>query len=654
MLYINVNNIFFKSYSVDPLSGHAIYVFDSTYLPSSEEVGDKQVYDLLIDNLMDKLIAKIPSAPFILVVFSSGFLQKKISWVYGIKMFSKLPKELRAYLQKAYIVHESFFIKTVYQVLTNALNIKTLGNNALLDFSNSKNSLDSLQNATIVHVADLTDLSALVDITRLRISLNVYLYDYQFSEYIDVPRQYFDRLSPLGARQYRQLIFDKIFKRLELDATKHELVFQRPGSYKRVNILLDIIERNNYIDLSQWDIYSLASVFLHFLKHKSLPLIPIDLITLPISDDFEYTYATFCSMVKHNQYWDLLETIFPLFIVQLEHCDVTMHDPRTLSKALCPPLCQEKMSMMSADRLAIGTRFIRNLLEHFPEIIQRIDRARMGRTKAPSPIKKVDRAMEERLPHKASNSNSAPQPPRPRKLPNDQEKIGKGQGIQEPRPVKPTRPITVFDTNKIPTVEKLRPPAPQEKLQTPQKVPVSSEIFSKSTNDYGERLSSSSTIVSEFNDSNNSNCDTNNNGSASALKPRDSVDNLKSRSTSLSGSTETISQMVTDNQLGDTNNESDTSVSQLAFDDKKVSLQHSTSGSTSQIPAAPKILQFDKELRTKRLNSVKNQNTKFSHEGYSDIKAGSKVSKLAALYEERLQGLQAIEEIKKKDNFKEL
>ena len=110
MLYINVNNIFFKSYSVDPLSGHAIYVFDSTYLPSSDEVGDKQVYDLLIDKLMDKLIAKIPSAPFILVVFSSGFLQKKISWVYGIKMFSKLPKELRAHLQKAYIVHESFFI----------------------------------------------------------------------------------------------------------------------------------------------------------------------------------------------------------------------------------------------------------------------------------------------------------------------------------------------------------------------------------------------------------------------------------------------------------------------------------------------------------------------------------------------------------------
>lgn len=51
MIDINVNNIFFRSYSVDPNSGHAIYVFDSTYLPAPDEIGDKQVYDLLINAL---------------------------------------------------------------------------------------------------------------------------------------------------------------------------------------------------------------------------------------------------------------------------------------------------------------------------------------------------------------------------------------------------------------------------------------------------------------------------------------------------------------------------------------------------------------------------------------------------------------------------
>lgn len=602
MLYINVNNIFFKSYSVDPVSGHAIYVFDSTYLPSSDEIGDKQVYDLLIDKLMDKLISKIPSAPFILVVFSSGFLQKKISWVYGIKMFSKLPKELRAYLQKTYIVHESFFIKTVHQVLTNALNIKTLGNNALLDFNQSKNSLDSLQNASIIHVADLTDLSALVDITRLRISLNVYLYDYQFSEYIDVPQEYFNRLSAVGTRQYRQLIFDKIFKRLQLDSTKFELVFQKPGAYKRVNILLDVIERNNYIDLSQWDIYSLATVFLHFLKHKSLPLIPIDLITLPISDDFEYTYATFCSIIKHNQYYDLLETIFPLFIAQLAHSDVTKHDTKSLSKALCPPLCQEKISMMSADRLAVGTRFIRNLLEHFPNITQRIDRARLGKTRGMSPIKRIDKDREENL-LKSPKGNSVPLPPKPRKstmnLSSDNSaKSNEVQIATQRKPVMSENPLL---------------------LEKPTTLAHPS--------DSRECLSSSSTMVSDVNN-------------AQTLRQKEQLDDIRSRSTSLTPSTDTITQMVKDDQLGDTNNESDTSLSQLAFDDKNPSLQKNQT-----------IIQFDRQLQSKRNNTVKKEDNKFSHEGYSDIKAGSKVSKLAALYEERLQGLQAIQEIKQKGGY---
>ena len=74
MIGISINKLFFKSFSIDPNSGHSIYVFDSTYLPDPTELGDdKQVYDMLIDELMGMLIAKLPSSPFSLVIFSSGF-----------------------------------------------------------------------------------------------------------------------------------------------------------------------------------------------------------------------------------------------------------------------------------------------------------------------------------------------------------------------------------------------------------------------------------------------------------------------------------------------------------------------------------------------------------------------------------------------------
>ena len=61
---INLNNIFYKSYSVDPNTGHSIYVFDSTYLPSAAELGvnDKNDYDEMITELMDMLVKKLNEA----------------------------------------------------------------------------------------------------------------------------------------------------------------------------------------------------------------------------------------------------------------------------------------------------------------------------------------------------------------------------------------------------------------------------------------------------------------------------------------------------------------------------------------------------------------------------------------------------------------
>lgn len=584
MLHVNVNSIFFKSYSVDPISGHSIYVFDSTYLPEPEEVGNKQVYDLLIDELTDNLIEKIPRAPFSLVVFSSGFIQKKVSWVYGVKMFSKLPKELRGFLLKTFIVHESFFIRTVYQVLSNAMNIK------MLSAYSSQDNITS-ESFSMVHVSNLTELSRLIDITRLRISLNVYLHDYRINDYIEVPEEYPSRLSSLGSRQYRQLIFDRIFQRLTAEAVTHELIFQKPGSYKKVNILLDVIERNNYVDLSQWDTYSLASVFLHFLRNKSQPLIPINLVPLPIKDDLRYTHLTFLNMIKENHYFDLLKVIFPLFISILEHSDVTKHDKISLSKALTPTLCKEKISMMSADRLALGARFIRNLIEYFPEILNELENSRAGRTAAT-----------------ATESVKIRQNPEKLSVP------------------------TVLGPPKIPRARKSSPTKYGDLKSTEN---IGGSRSGSQQSDCDRVVSSASTLTEEaitilkIRDL-----------SISARVASDSVTTLteepaQSRAVSPVRATEAIKQMVTDNT-------EDCALASCPVSKESTGLTDTPSAKFN------KIVQFDKDLQKQKLLSDKaNTDAKFSREGYSDIKVGNKVSKLAALYEERLQGLQILHQIKK-------
>ena len=63
-----------------------------------------------------------------------------------------------------------------------------------------------------------------------------------------------------------------------------------------------------------------------------------------------------------------------------------------------------------------------------------------------------------------------------------------------------------------------------------------------------------------------------------------------------------------------------------------------------------KIKKFDKELQEKKKKNETTSKTadKFSQKGYSDIKASNKVSRLAALNEERLQGLQVMNEMKQR------
>ncbi|CCD27485.1 Ecm25p NDAI_0K02940 [Naumovozyma dairenensis CBS 421] len=689
MININTNNIFFKSYSIDPITGHSIYVFDSTYLPSPEEIGDKQVYDLLIDELMDRLITTLPSSPYSLVVFSSGFSAKKISWVYGIKMFSKIPREARIYLQKTYIVHESFFIRTVYQVLSNAMSINFLkgpSNKDLeliptVDPESIEQNNNLSPNASIVHVPDLTALSRMIDITRLRISLNVYLHDYEITDYIDVPQSYFERLTSLGNRQYRQLIFDKIFKRLKIDSVKNELVFQKPGSYKKVNIFLDIIERNNYIDLSQWDIYSLASVFTYFLKQKSKPLIPVPLIPLPISDDFDYTYKTFQTIILYNNYYDLIMTIFPLFINILNHSEITRHDLKSLSKCLAPTLCQERVSMKNDDTLVIGARFIRNLLEMYDKIhslskmnklhIQDVDL--LLQSPSPKPREgRTNRTVSATGGTRIISQQSTSIPSLPPSLP-------------KPRKLSPTK----YDTNssRSSSPVKSRTAMQNRSLNSKSSIPSISTVLTKtntpssSTSDSTPNLELTNETIPSLNSkasnvslrsfgkppllsSKASNVSLRSDEIISPSSPilRSKVSNISLRinsdssSTSNSNETPTLLKDINEPHPHPTNNVTEMVTDNESYDWRRNAKERRpwNDDMILKIELDDKFQKFDRELQKKRNNLVKLNHlktTKFSNEGFSGLQTENKVSKLAALYEERLQGLQLMNEIKRNEGL---
>ena len=679
MIGISINKLFFKSFSIDPNSGHSIYVFDSTYLPDPAEIGDdKQVYDMLIDELMGTLIAKLPSSPFSLVIFSSGFTQKKISWVYGIKMFSKLPREAKYYLQKTYIVHESFFIRTVYQVLVKALNIKYLTQMNSDVSSVEENSFENgTQQVSIVHVPDLTALSQLIDIARLRISLNVYLYDYSIEDSVHVPQNYFDRLSDINRRKYRQLVFDKIFRKLTTYVVKTELIFQKPGSSKKVNIFLDLMERNNYVDISQWDIYSLGTIFLSFLKNKAKPLIPVDLIPLPIEDDIESTFRTFINIINYNNYYHLLITVFPLFISILKFPEETKHDSRSLSKVLAPALCHIKLSISNDDKLAIGTRFIKNLLENWDGILFKIDQLKKGsKARAPgasseeaakndvtpntattittisklaAPLKPKKSASSPKLNRIESTSSesltlaqtpqtSVPTLPKPRKS-----SPSKYEALRTPSsPVKTLASLTIGDSNSI-----LLPPSPSFAAPPKFSNPPSAR---SSISGASHRANSAESTVLHFS---YPSTDSLLNAPLGTPKPERTASGSSSTgSVSEQESLESTRETSTPVGVKETSESGASIVSSVKSKISSFNDLESVVTDNTETPSINPYERFDKELKQRRLKKyieiTKKEN--FSNVGFSGIETSSKaskVAKLAALYEERLQGLQVMSEIRK-------
>jgi hypothetical protein len=365
----HANKALFKSDTVDPFTGLPIYVFDSNYLPDlSNSDYDKKTVESLMLKAFKKIITRIPNSPYVLICFTSGFRSfnnSNNSWVTLLKCYQLFPETLKENMRKVYMVHESWLIRSFTQILTNVVQLTMF-----------KRSQDRIH-----YCRDLTELSKFVDITKLRISLDIYLYDSEFVERLIIP--YTIKKGSQDYLEYRGLIEERVMTRLLVEGYNYELVFTKPGNQKKLAILNDAIERGNYLDLSQWDIYVMGTLCLGTLRNREYAMIPIDLIELPIRDDFEYTLETYKKMELTSGEIDSLARLFEILLAMLKHSDASKHDLKSLSKSITPALCKEKISIKNNDRLLIGQRFIKNLLEGWDDIMAQSINLRQTKKEAP-------------------------------------------------------------------------------------------------------------------------------------------------------------------------------------------------------------------------------------------------------------------------------
>lgn len=361
--FLGMERIFYKSDEVDAYTGYPIYVFDTSYLPSTSQID----YDLFIPTMTKSL----PNQPYVLVMFSCGL--NKINWIWGVKFLKAFlspdyeSRDNIKNLTRVISVHESWFVKSISQILTNiSFSRQTLARLSLLfDSKTSHNNI-------LTSCDSLSELSYYVDITKLKISLNIYKHDANstLSPKIDFecPINNILTASTRFSRVTDPVFyhhFYQIFRIVDTYGPNVELIFHRPGNRLGTEILVLCITRNQLIWINDWDLNCIASCFKKLLLDVSGPMIPVSKITLPMNDLLNYTLEVLNMMMIEEETNALIFQIMDLCYRIVENADVTHHTCLSISKSMCHALTHEVLSTQNKDRITIGTRFIKNVITHW-------------------------------------------------------------------------------------------------------------------------------------------------------------------------------------------------------------------------------------------------------------------------------------------------
>lgn len=357
-----MDRIFYKSAVSDAYTGYPIYIFDTSYLPVPEEVD----YDLFVPALM----VLLPEEPYVVVMFSGGL--NKINWIWGIKFLRSFlspdSKNVRNIdnLHMMIAVHESWFVRSLSQIFTNFAFSKWANLNFLSD-SRKKNLL--------VSCSTLRELHSYVDITTLKLSLNVYIHDAQISMSPDLdltpaPVSVVSALTTFDSHEFPLFYhhFYQVFHIVNTYADNVELLFHRPGNKLHTSILYSCMMRNQLVWINDWDLNCIASCFKKLLRELHGPLIAVDLIPLPIRDDLEYTSSVFSLLMQQKYANEVLFQILELCHRVITNTAVTKHTLSTLLKSLCTVLTHEPIMQQNKFRIAVSLRFFKNLVHQWPTI----------------------------------------------------------------------------------------------------------------------------------------------------------------------------------------------------------------------------------------------------------------------------------------------
>ncbi|KAA8911166.1 hypothetical protein TRICI_003888 [Trichomonascus ciferrii] len=335
------------SRTFDPSTRLPIVVVDSTQFPPPQS----DVYSQLVGQVLERL----PKTNYVVVFFACG-APNKPSWSWVAKTYSMLDRPTKKRIKKLYVVHESWWVRAVTEMLRGVVSSKF--------------------KRKIVHVSSLSQLAQHIDITLIDIKPAVYTHNNKVERQITIPRHstpvfgvninYYDDSFELP-----QLWYD-VFSYLGVTAPNTKSIFNNleyEHEVELVYILKEAYDRGHLVDLDDYGPQVTASLLKLYLYKLPSAIIPIDKISLPLQDSIDYTLHIWDNLPLLSRH--LLPDVLSLLTSIVAHASRTMQSPTTLAMSLVK--CLTGVSATNKEASAIATRYCRNLIEFWPNICQKRD-----------------------------------------------------------------------------------------------------------------------------------------------------------------------------------------------------------------------------------------------------------------------------------------
>lgn len=335
------------SRTFDPVTRLPIVVVDSTQFPPPQS----DIYSQLVNQVLERL----PKTNYVVVFFACG-APNKPSWSWVAKTYSMLDRPTKKRIKKLYVVHESWWVRAVTEMLRGVVSSKF--------------------KRKIIHLSSLSQLAQHIDITLIDIKPAVYMHNNKVERQITIPRHstpvFGVNINYHGdSFDLPQLWYD-VFSYLGVTGPNTKSIFNNleyEHDVELVHVLKDAYDRGNLVDLDDYGPHVTASLLKLYLYKLPTAIIPIDKITLPLEDSIDYTLRIWDNLPLLSRH--LLPDLLSILTSIVAHASRTMQSPTTLAMSLVK--CLTGVSATNKEASAIATRYCRNLVEFWPNICQKRD-----------------------------------------------------------------------------------------------------------------------------------------------------------------------------------------------------------------------------------------------------------------------------------------